>query len=130
MAEETFKFITPGAVRVRIAPSPTGPLHLGLARTALFNYLFAKKNQGAFVLRIEDTDLERSSPEFEKDITESLKWLGIEWTEGPDIEGDYGPYRQSQRLERYSQYLNISLLTINKPFNNSNPKPYKSQQIA
>jgi len=105
MLNEVFKFITPGEVRVRIAPSPTGLLHIGLARTALFNYLFAKKNQGAFVLRIEDTDLERSSPEFEKDIIEGLRWLGIIWTEGPDIGGDYGPYRQSERLKSYSQCL-------------------------
>ena len=100
-----FKFIKPGEVRVRIAPSPTGLLHIGLARTALFNYLFAKKYQGSYVLRIEDTDLERSSPLFEKDIIESLKWLGIEWSEGPDISGAYGPYRQSQRTESYSKYL-------------------------
>jgi glutamyl-tRNA synthetase len=100
-----FKFIAPGEVRVRIAPSPTGFLHIGLARTALFNYLFAQSHQGSFVLRIEDTDLERSSPEFEKDIIENLKWLGIEWSEGPDIGGEYGPYRQSQRINSYAKYL-------------------------
>jgi nondiscriminating glutamyl-tRNA synthetase len=103
--EEEFKFIKPGEVRTRIAPSPTGFLHIGLAKTALFNYLFAKKHQGSFVLRIEDTDLERSDSAFEKDITENLKWLGLEWTEGPDIGGDYGPYRQSQRLKFYQKYL-------------------------
>jgi len=105
MDPEKFKFIKPGEVRVRFAPSPTGYLHIGGARTALFNYLFAKKYQGVFILRIEDTDLERSKPEFEKDIMESLKWLGIEWDEGPDIGGPYGPYRQSQRTEIYKKYL-------------------------
>ncbi len=105
MIGEEFKFIKPGDVRVRIAPAPTGWLHIGTARTALFNYLFAKKNQGSFILRIEDTDIERSNPKFEQDILENLKWLGIEWSEGPDIGGDYGPYRQSQRLEIYSKYL-------------------------
>lgn len=100
-----FKFVKPGEVRVRIAPSPTGFLHIGLARTALFNYLFAKKNEGSFILRIEDTDTERSNPEFEKNILENLKWLGIEWTEGPDIDGEYEPYRQSQRTDFYKKYL-------------------------
>ena len=105
MIDEDFKFIKPGEVRVRIAPSPTGMLHIGLARTALFNYLFAKKYQGSFILRIEDTDLERSDRLFEKDIIENLKWLGVEWSEGPDIGGTYGPYRQSQRLKSYAKYL-------------------------
>ncbi len=105
MTDEKFKFIKPGEVRVRIAPAPTGNFHIGLARTALFNYLFAKKYEGVFILRIEDTDPERSKPEYEKDILDSLKWLGIEWDEGPDIGGDYGPYRQSQRLEIYLKYL-------------------------
>jgi len=95
----------PSEIRTRIAPSPTGFFHIGGARTALFNYLFAKKNQGSFILRIEDTDLERSDVKFEEDILESLKWLGIEWSEGPDIGGEYGPYRQSQKLENYSKYL-------------------------
>jgi nondiscriminating glutamyl-tRNA synthetase len=113
--EEEFKFIKPGEVRTRIAPSPTGFLHIGLAKTALFNYLFAKKHQGSFVLRIEDTDLERSDPAFEKDITENLKWLGLEWTEGPDVGGDFGPYRQSQRLKLYQKYLE-KLLAENKAY--------------
>jgi len=94
---ENFKFIKPGEVRTRIAPAPTGSLHIGLARTALFNYLFAKKYQGSFILRIEDTDVERSDPRFEADIMENLKWLGIEW--------DEGPYRQSERIEIYAKYL-------------------------
>ncbi|MBI5152961.1 MAG: glutamate--tRNA ligase [Parcubacteria group bacterium] len=84
-------------IRVRLAPSPTGSLHIGTARTGLFNYLFAKKIGGTFVLRIEDTDLERSKPTFEKDILEHLTWLGITW--------DEGPYRQSERLDIYEKYL-------------------------
>jgi len=100
-----FKFIQPGEVRVRFAPSPTGFLHIGSARTALFNFLFAKKNNGFFILRIEDTDKERTRLEYEQDIIENLKWLGIEWDEGPDIGGKYGPYRQSQRGEIYEKYL-------------------------
>jgi nondiscriminating glutamyl-tRNA synthetase len=94
-------------VRCRIAPSPTGPLHIGTARTALFNYLFARRMGGTFILRLEDTDEARSSIEFEKDILEGLHWLGIEWDEGPEVaglpaRGPYGPYRQMQRLDRYA----------------------------
>ena len=92
-------------IRTRFAPSPTGFLHIGGVRTALFNYLFAKKQGGSFILRIEDTDVERSKPEFEKDILESLKWLGIIYDEGPDLRGQYGPYRQSDRLDIYEKYL-------------------------
>lgn len=92
-------------IRVRIAPSPTGYLHIGTARTALFNYLFAKSHDGKFVLRIEDTDLERSDEKFTKEIIESLRWLGIDYDEGPDIDGSYGPYRQSERLKTYKKYL-------------------------
>ncbi len=103
--EEKFKFMKPGEVRTRFAPAPTGFLHIGSGRTSLFNYLFAKKHQGVFVLRIEDTDIERSKKEFEEDIINNLKWLGIEWDEGPDIGGDYGPYRQSERLNIYAKYL-------------------------
>lgn len=90
---------------MRVAPSPTGKPHLGIARTALFNYLFAKKFGGKFVLRIEDTDQERSKPEFEKEILDCLRWLGIDWDEGPDIGGPFGPYRQSERREIYKKYL-------------------------
>jgi len=115
MDSEEFKFRKPGEVRTRFAPAPTGFLHIGAARTALFNYLFAKKHKGVFVLRIEDTDIERSKPKYEKDILESLKWLGIEWDEGPDIDGNYGPYRQSKRLKIYSQYLE-KLLAENKAY--------------
>ncbi|ADQ07480.1 glutamyl-tRNA synthetase [Caldicellulosiruptor hydrothermalis 108] len=92
-------------VRVRFAPSPTGQLHIGGARTALFNYLFAKKHNGKFILRIEDTDLERSRKEWAEGIMKSLKWLGIEWDEGPDVGGEFGPYFQSQRKEIYLEYI-------------------------
>ena len=92
-------------IRVRFAPSPTGPLHIGGSRTALFNYLFAKKNNGKFILRIEDTDKERSLQKWTDEILEELKWLGIEWNEGPDIGGEYGPYKQTQRLDTYKKYL-------------------------
>jgi glutamyl-tRNA synthetase len=92
-------------IRVRFAPSPTGPLHIGGSRTALFNYLFAKKNKGKFVLRIEDTDVQRSEQKWTDEIVEQLKWLGIQWDEGPDIDGEFGPYKQSQRLDIYEKYL-------------------------
>lgn len=88
-------------VRVRFAPSPTGSLHIGNARTALFNWLFARRHGGRLVLRIEDTDPERSRPEFEAAIVEDLQWLGLQWDEGPDVGGRAGPYRQSERLASY-----------------------------
>jgi nondiscriminating glutamyl-tRNA synthetase len=90
--------------RVRFAPSPTGDLHVGNARTALFNWLFAKHYGGDFILRIEDTDQERTSPAFEKNILEDLKWLSIYWDEGPEKGGDFGPYHQIQRLGIYDKY--------------------------
>jgi nondiscriminating glutamyl-tRNA synthetase len=96
-------------MRLRFAPSPTGPLHIGGARSALFNYLLAKKTGGKLILRIEDTDLARSSRESEQNIAESLKWLGISWDEGPDVGGPYGPYRQMERLEIYRQYTELLL---------------------
>src|SRR3989338_5995280 len=92
-------------IRTRIAPSPTGPLHIGTARTALFNYQFAKKHGGAFVLRVEDTDLERSAKEFEQNIIQYLSWLGIIWDEGVGKEGLYKPYRQSERISLYKGYI-------------------------
>ena len=92
-----FKFIKPGEIRTRFAPSPTGFFHIGSARTALFNYLFVKKYQGRFILRIEDTDRKRSEPCFEKDIIEGLKWLGLDW--------DEEPARQSERGDIYAKYL-------------------------
>lgn len=120
-----------GGARVRFAPSPTGFFHIGSARTVLFNWLFAKQNNGKFILRIEDTDIERSSPEYEKDILKGIKWLGLDWDEGPTplesgefpisndqlpkYTGDYGPYRQSERLNIYEKYLK-QLLAENKAY--------------
>jgi len=96
-------------VRVRFAPSPTGFLHVGNARTALFNWLFARNRDGVFVLRIEDTDVERSAVEYEKSLIDDLRWLGLDWDEGPDAEGDFGPYRQSQRLAVYASHTQTLL---------------------
>ena len=87
--------------RVRFAPSPTGYLHVGGARTALFNWLYARHNGGTFVLRIEDTDIERSSSEMVTGILDGMRWLGLDWDEGPEVGGNHGPYFQSERLERY-----------------------------
>src|SRR5260221_12678036 len=88
-------------IRVRIAPSPTGFAHLGTASTALYNVLFARAAGGTFVLRIDDTDVERNRPEYELVIYESLHWLGLDWDDGPDKGGPEGPYRQPARLDRY-----------------------------
>ncbi len=90
--------------RTRVAPSPTGDPHVGTAYMALFSYCYAKKHGGEFILRIEDTDQERSTDESEAKILESLRWLGLDWDEGPDVEGPHGPYRQSERSEFYSRY--------------------------
>src|SRR5918993_610402 len=90
--------------RVRFAPSPTGYLHVGGARTALFNWLFARRHGGTFVLRIEDTDAERSSWEMVAGIVEGLRWLGLDWDEGPDVGGPHAPYFQSQRQEKYREH--------------------------
>ena len=98
------KKMTDRKVRVRFAPSPTGPLHMGGVRTALFNYLFAKKHGGDFLLRIEDTDQNRFVPGAEEYIIESLKWCGLHFDEGPGVGGNYGPYRQSERKHLYKQY--------------------------
>lgn len=135
--EDKFKLTKSGEIRTRFAPSPTGNLHIGSARTAFFNYLFSKKLEGRFILRIEDTDTERSNLDFEKDIIESLKWLNIEWDEGLNVKseisnvkagtsnlkaqkedqkqdqkyiGNYGPYRQSERKDIYKKYLEKLLL--------------------
>ena len=91
--------------RVRFAPSPTGPLHIGGVRTALFNYLFARKNKGEFVFRIEDTDSSRFVPGAEDYIIESFRWLGIQFDEGVSFGGEYGPYRQSERRDIYKKYV-------------------------
>src|SRR5258706_13714814 len=88
-------------MRVRFAPSPTGQLHVGNARTALFNWLLARGHGGTFILRIEDTDFDRSTKASEQTVIDDLRWLGLEWSEGIDAGGDRGPYRQSERLELY-----------------------------
>jgi glutamyl-tRNA synthetase len=92
-------------VRTRFAPSPTGYLHVGGARTALFNWLFARKNHGIFILRIEDTDQVRSTKEAIDAILSGMRWLGLNWDEGPEVGGEYGPYFQTQRLELYNKYI-------------------------
>ena len=91
-------------IRVRFAPSPTGRTHLGSGRTALYNYLLARQNGGQFILRIEDTDRKRYNPDSEKELIDSLHWLGIDWDEGPDVGGPHSPYHQSQRKDIYLQY--------------------------
>ncbi len=88
-------------VRVRYAPSPTGRLHIGGVRTALFNYLYARHNNGEFILRFEDTDLERNVPGAEAEMIKGFRWLGIDWVEGPDIGGPHAPYRCTERLPIY-----------------------------
>ena len=102
-------------MRLRFSPSPTGFVHVGNVRTALFNYLHSKKNNGIFVLRIEDTDVERSKKEYEINLVNDLKWIGIEWDEGPDIGGKFGPYRQSERVEIYTKYAQ-RLIDENKAY--------------
>lgn len=96
-----------GPVRCRIAPSPTGDPHVGTAYIALFNLAFARRHNGKFILRIEDTDQARSHPESERAILESLRWCGLQWDEGPDIGGDFGPYRQSERSASYRQHADL-----------------------
>ena len=91
-------------VRVRFAPSPTGSLHVGNVRTALFNWLFARQQGGKFILRIEDTDVERSEARYEDQLLGDLHWLGLDWDEGPDIGGPHAPYRQSDRLGIYREH--------------------------
>src|SRR5258705_7326953 len=96
--------VSDASVRVRIAPSPTGFAHLGTASTALCNVLFARAHGGTFVLRVDDTDVERNRPEYEQVIYEGLHWLGLDWDEGPDKGGPVGPYRQSERLDIYKEH--------------------------
>ena len=100
-------------IRVRFAPSPTGLLHIGGARTALFNYLFAKRYNGKYILRIEDTDIERSTKESVDNLIRSLKWLGLSWDEGPEIGGNFGPYYQTHRFDLYKKYLDKLIDTGN-----------------
>jgi glutamyl-tRNA synthetase/nondiscriminating glutamyl-tRNA synthetase len=92
-------------VRVRFAPSPTGYVHVGNARTELFNWLFARHQGGQFILRIEDTDAERSKPEYERQLIHDLRWFGLDWDEGPDVGGPHGPYRQSERQAIYAEQV-------------------------
>ncbi len=96
-------------VRTRIAPSPTGDPHVGTAYIGLFNYIFARHHNGKFILRIEDTDQKRGRPEYETNIFDALHWCGVTWDEGPDIGGEFGPYRQSERLPIYQKYIQILL---------------------
>lgn len=92
-------------VRVRFAPSPTGKLHIGGARTAIFNWAFARATGGSFVLRIEDTDPTRSTDENIRIIVDAMRWLQLDWDEGPEVGGAYGPYRQTERMDTYQQAL-------------------------
>ena len=92
-------------VRVRFAPSPTGFFHIGSARTALFNWLYARHTGGKFILRIEDTDKARNTDESLRVLLEGMSWMGMDWDEGPEVGGDYGPYFQSQRQAIYDEYL-------------------------
>ena len=101
--------------RARFAPSPTGLLHVGNARTALFNWLFARQRDGIFILRVEDTDVERSEARYETQLLDDLRWLGLDWDEGPDAGGDYGPYRQSDRMKIYHLYAD-KLVTEGKAY--------------
>ncbi|MGH7429909.1 MAG: glutamate--tRNA ligase, partial [Candidatus Methylomirabilaceae bacterium] len=96
--------MSPSQVRVRFAPSPTGYLHVGGARTALYNWLFARHGRGVFILRIEDTDAERSTEEAAAGIIEAMRWLGLHWDEGPEVGGPAGPYRQAERFDIYREY--------------------------
>ena len=106
---DAVKSVVQAPVRVRIAPSPTGNLHVGTARTALFNYLFAKASGGKFILRIEDTDTERSLAQYTQNIYDSLKALGLSWDEGPDVGGEYAPYTQMERLSIYQEWADALL---------------------
>ena len=91
------------SVRVRFAPSPTGKLHIGGARTAIYNWAFARANGGTFILRIDDTDPTRSTDENTQIILRAMRWLGLDWDEGPEVGGDFGPYAQTERLDMYKE---------------------------
>src|SRR6202162_940809 len=108
-------------IRVRIAPSPTGDPHVGTAYIGLLNFIYARQRGGQFVLRIEDTDRARFVSTSEQMIFDSLRWLGLEWDEGPDVGGPYGPYRQSERTEIYREYVQVLL---------DNGTAYKSYETA
>ena len=96
--------MNPKPVRTRFAPSPTGRMHLGSARTALYSFLWARHNDGSFLLRIEDTDQKRFVPGSEQELVDGLRWLGLQYDEGPDIGGPHGPYRQTERREIYTEH--------------------------
>ncbi len=102
-------------VRLRFAPSPTGHLHVGNVRTALFNWLFARRHEGTFIVRVEDTDAERSDRRFEAQLLEDLRWLGLNWDEGVDVGGDFGPYRQTDRFQTYRTHVD-QLLDAGKAY--------------
>ena len=108
-------YTTQMSVRVRFAPSPTGHLHVGNVRTALYNWLFARQKSGAFILRIEDTDLDRSEKRYEEQLMEDLRWLGLAWDEGVDVGGGHGPYRQTDRSDLYTRYAD-QLLSSGKAY--------------
>ncbi|MGL4389185.1 MAG: glutamate--tRNA ligase family protein, partial [Brevinema sp.] len=91
-------------IRTRFAPSPTGNIHVGNVRSALFGWLFARSQEGAFILRIEDTDQERSKPEYTEMLLDDMEWLGLKWDEGPRVGGAYGPYFQTERTHIYEEY--------------------------
>jgi glutamyl-tRNA synthetase len=117
-------------IRLRFAPSPTGYLHVGGARTALFNWLYARRTGGAFVLRIEDTDVERSSEDMVTGILDSLRWLGLDWDEGPEVGGPYGPYFQSQRLDRYRERAERLVRTGHAYYCYCDPEELKARREA
>ena len=96
-----------GPARVRVAPSPTGHMHLATARTALYDYLLARQTGGKFILRIEDTDVRRTVPGSEQEFMDGLRWLGLQYDEGPDVGGPYGPYRQTERRDLYTEHAQI-----------------------
>ncbi|MFC1790397.1 glutamate--tRNA ligase [Patescibacteria group bacterium] len=122
--------MTKNKVRVRMAPTPSGFLHLGTAHTALFNWLFARHHGGKFILRLDDTDPKRYQKEFEEEILASFRWLGIDWDEGPDVGGPYGPYRQSQRMKIYWSYIK-KLLKEDKAYRCfCSPQKLKSEREA
>ena len=102
-------------IRLRFAQSPTGFLHIGGLRTALFSWLCARQNQGSFIFRLEDTDRNRLVEAAESNLLKMLEWAGLDIDEGPEIGGDYGPYRQSERLEIYRDHVDLSLIHISEP---------------
>ncbi len=116
--------------RVRFAPSPTGYLHVGGARTALFNWLYARHTGGVFVLRIEDTDVERSSWEMVAGILDGMRWLGLDWDEGPEIGGPNGPYFQSERLDRYREAAERLVASGHAYYCYCNPEELKARRDA